>query len=122
MNPRNLGDQMVQRSEGNVRVRSVPRRVVGGKGGQRGVAHQKDVEILGEIFVPGAGFRIAHVRAITGQQDVADAVVFDSPVLLYYAANDGKGKVQVVGSIFRKENYGIVVPANSPLRKRIDAA
>ncbi len=52
----------------------------------------------------------------------ADAVVYDAPVLLYYAAREGKGKVQVVGSIFRKESYGIVFPPNSPYRKRINEA
>ena len=51
-----------------------------------------------------------------------DAVVFDAPVLQYYAAHEGKGKVQVVGSIFREESYGIVFPASSPLRKRVNNA
>jgi len=32
----------------------------------------------------------------------ADAIVFDSPVLLYYAAHEGKGKVSVVGPVFRE--------------------
>jgi polar amino acid transport system substrate-binding protein len=50
----------------------------------------------------------------------ADAVVYDSPVLLYYAATSGKGKVQVVGQILRPENYGIAVPTNSPLRKELN--
>lgn len=35
-----------------------------------------------------------------------DAVVVDAPVLQYFAANAGKGRVQVVGSLFRKEDYG----------------
>lgn len=52
----------------------------------------------------------------------ADAVVFDAPVLLFYAANQGQGKVEVVGSIFREENYGIVLPNNSPYRKPINSA
>lgn len=52
----------------------------------------------------------------------AEAVVFDAPVLLYYAANAGKGKVEVVGSMFQEENYGIVLPNNSPYRKRINSA
>lgn len=50
----------------------------------------------------------------------ADAVVFDSPVLLYFAANEGKGKVNVVGSVFRKEAYGILFPQGDPLRKRVN--
>jgi polar amino acid transport system substrate-binding protein len=52
----------------------------------------------------------------------ADAVVYDSPVLLYYAAREGKGKVRVVGNIFRRESYGIALPMSSPYRKPIDHA
>jgi len=52
----------------------------------------------------------------------ADAVVFDSGVLSYYATHDGKHKVQVVGEIFEPENYGIVMPSDSPLRKEINIA
>jgi polar amino acid transport system substrate-binding protein len=56
------------------------------------------------------------------QDGQADAIVYDAPVLLFYAAHEGKGKVQTVGSIFRKENYGIVFPDKSPLRKRVNEA
>jgi polar amino acid transport system substrate-binding protein len=49
-----------------------------------------------------------------------DAVVFDAPVLLYFAATEGKAKVNVVGSVFRKEAYGIMFQQGSPLRKRIN--
>jgi polar amino acid transport system substrate-binding protein len=56
------------------------------------------------------------------QQGQLDAVVYDAPVLLYYAAHDGSGKVQVVGSIFRKENYGIVFPSESRYRKPVNEA
>ncbi|MCX7314063.1 MAG: transporter substrate-binding domain-containing protein [Hyphomicrobiales bacterium] len=51
-----------------------------------------------------------------------DAVVFDSPVLLYYAANTGKGQVHLIGTPFRKEDYGIVFQPNNPLRKRVNNA
>ena len=50
----------------------------------------------------------------------ADAVVFDAPILLYYAANDGKGRVHMVGLPFRKEDYGIVFQAGNPLRKQVN--
>jgi polar amino acid transport system substrate-binding protein len=50
----------------------------------------------------------------------ADAVVFDAPVLLYYAANEGKGRVHMVGLPFRKEDYGIVFQAGNPLRKQVN--
>ncbi len=49
-----------------------------------------------------------------------DAVVYDAPVLQYYALNDGKDKVQVVGETFRSENYGIVVKQGDELRKKIN--
>jgi polar amino acid transport system substrate-binding protein len=52
----------------------------------------------------------------------ANAVVFDAPVLLYYAANEGKGKVEIVGSVFREENYAFVLPDNSTLRRSINSA
>ena len=52
----------------------------------------------------------------------ADAVVFDAPVLLYYAAHEGKGKTNVVGQVFRKENYGLLFPPASPLRKPVNEA
>lgn len=52
----------------------------------------------------------------------ADAVVFDAPVLLYFAANEGKGKVNVAGPVFRREAYGILFPQGSPLRKPVNEA
>jgi polar amino acid transport system substrate-binding protein len=62
-------------------------------------------------------------EAYTALNDNAlDAVVFDAPILLYYAAHDGKGKVQVVGNIFRKESYAIALPNGSPYRKPINNA
>ncbi len=61
----------------------------------------------------------AYDALLSGQ---ADAIVFDSPVLLYYAAHQGKGKVALVGPVFRKESYGIVFPQNSPYRRHVDNA
>ncbi|MGE0629969.1 MAG: transporter substrate-binding domain-containing protein, partial [Hyphomicrobiaceae bacterium] len=49
-----------------------------------------------------------------------DAVVFDAPVLLYYAANEGKGRVQTVGAPFRKEDYGIIFPQGHRLRPKVN--
>jgi polar amino acid transport system substrate-binding protein len=51
-----------------------------------------------------------------------DAVVFDSPALLYYAAHDGKGLVRIVGNVFHREDYGIVFPTGSSLRKHVNEA
>ena len=51
-----------------------------------------------------------------------DAVVYDAPILLYFAAHEGRGKVLIVGSIFHRENYGILFPSGSELRKPISEA
>ena len=59
-------------------------------------------------------------KALLGKQ--ADAVLFDAPVLLFFAAKEGKGRVQMVGQPFRKEDYGIVFPRNHPLRKQVNIA
>lgn len=40
----------------------------------------------------------------------------------YYAAHDGRNKVQVVGNILKPEDYGIVVQRGNPLGKQIDLA
>ncbi|MDE2446018.1 MAG: transporter substrate-binding domain-containing protein [Alphaproteobacteria bacterium] len=56
------------------------------------------------------------------QNKQLDAVVFDSPVLLFYAATEGRNKVQVVGPMLRKENYGILFPRGSTLRKPVNEA
>jgi polar amino acid transport system substrate-binding protein len=62
----------------------------------------------------------AAIEALENKQ--LDAVVFDAPVLLYHAANEGRGKVEMVGPIFRREDYGILMPQGSPLRKPVNAA
>jgi len=56
------------------------------------------------------------------QSRAVDAIVFDAPVLMYYAANDGKGRVQLVGTPFRKEDYGILFPRGSALRSDVNVA
>jgi len=55
-------------------------------------------------------------------QGQVDAVVYDAPVLLYYASHEGNGKVRPAGSIFRKEDYGIVFPTDTHYRKRVNMA
>ena len=52
----------------------------------------------------------------------ADAIVFDSPVLQFHAAQEGDGQVQVVGPIFEQVRYGAAVPADDPLREEINLA
>jgi len=49
-----------------------------------------------------------------------DTIVFDAPVLLYYAAHQGKNRVTIPGKIFHLEKYGIAVPTADPLREKLD--
>lgn len=58
--------------------------------------------------------------ALLNQQ--VDAVVFDSPALLYYVTHDGRGLARIVGNVFHYEDYGIVFPTGSPLRKHVNQA
>ena len=51
-----------------------------------------------------------------------DAVVYDSPVLLYYVNTKGRGAVRVVGAIFAPQDYGIAVRLGDPMRKAINEA
>ena len=77
--------------------------------------------------VRGLGGQVIEVAQISDAYDalerrVVDAVVFDAPVLLFYAANEGKGRVSTVGAPFRKEDYEIVLPRSSTLRSHVNVA
>ena len=54
------------------------------------------------------------------KQKEVDAVVFDSPVLLYYVANEGKGQVSIVGAPFRREDYGFLIARGNSLRNEVN--
>jgi len=52
----------------------------------------------------------------------ADAVIYDSPALLYYINTEGRGKLKSVGGRYEKQAYGIAFPQGSPLRERVNIA
>nr|WP_319248595.1 transporter substrate-binding domain-containing protein [uncultured Celeribacter sp.] len=54
------------------------------------------------------------------QDGEIDAVVYDAPLLAYYATHEGKNTARVVGKIFIPENYGIALPTNSPYANDIN--
>jgi glutamine transport system substrate-binding protein len=72
-------------------------------------AKAKDVKLFPNI--DGAYMELA-----TGG---ADAVLFDSPAVLYYARTAGKGKVKVVGPLYMGQSYGIAFPTGSNLREKV---
>lgn len=49
-----------------------------------------------------------------------DAVVFDAPILAYYVINEGKEIGELTGPVFLRENYGIALPSDSPLKEEIN--
>ena len=51
-----------------------------------------------------------------------DAVVFDSPTILYFARNQAAGKVAVVGNLFDLQYYGFLFPQGSELREPVNRA
>lgn len=54
--------------------------------------------------------------------DVIDAIVFDGPILAYYAANQNPNGSRLVDSVYRSENYGIAFQSGSMLREDLDQA
>lgn len=54
------------------------------------------------------------------EKNQLDAVVFDAPILAYYANSKGRNTAQIVGPIFLRENYGIILAQNSPLAEPIN--
>jgi polar amino acid transport system substrate-binding protein len=80
-----------------------------------------DKYLQGIDVAPHEYTKVAEMLADLELQKIG-AVVFDSPVLMYYAASAGKGKVWTVGPVLRKENYGILFPPGSPLRKPVNQA
>ena len=67
---------------------------------------------------------VANVEDAYAQLDVGNvhAVVYDYPVLRYYALTHGNGRVHVVGAPFNEEDYGIAFGSGSPLREEINRA
>ena len=49
----------------------------------------------------------------------ADAVVFDSPAILYYIKTEGQGAVKTVGPLYEGQSYGIAFPQGSELREKV---
>ena len=61
---------------------------------------------------------LAALRALA--RGDADAVVYDSPILRYLVATQIGGRVRVLKGTFDRQDYGIGLPTNSPLRERIN--
>ncbi len=54
--------------------------------------------------------------------DRFDAVVYDAPILQYVVLNEYPSQIQVLPATFEKQDYGIVIPPQSPLRESVNQA
>ena len=77
------------------------------------------LEKLGAVVLPEKSIDQAFDKLLRNE---VDAVVFDSPTILYYAHNKGAGKVSVVGPLFDIQYYAFLFPEGSDLREPINRA
>jgi ABC-type amino acid transport substrate-binding protein len=56
------------------------------------------------------------------ENNEADAIVFDAPVLRYHAATSGNPSLRLVGSPFYPEHYSIALNTKSPYREQLNQA
>ncbi len=49
-----------------------------------------------------------------------DATIGDAPVVKYYTTHEGRGKVQLAGSVFQADKFGIALPTGSKLTEAIN--
>jgi len=54
------------------------------------------------------------------EDEKIEAVVFDGPILAYYASEQSGGDARVLERVYRPENYGIALPEGSPLREDVN--
>ena len=83
----------------------------------RATTSVKTLKDFGALVVEVLRPEEAYSKLLNGE---VDAVVYDSPNLLYYASNGGVGKVTIVGDLFDQQYYGIAFPEGSPLREKIN--
>ena len=82
----------------------------------------------GETYLPSIGVGPVVVDEIDDayrllSEGEVEAVVFDAPVLHYYASHLGGGDVVTVGSDFQRVRYGLMVDEdNAELRERLNLA
>lgn len=69
-----------------------------------------------------AGYGDLELMLAAFEDGKVDAVVFDAPILSYYATHGGQDIAAMTGSVFLRENYGIAFPTGSPLVEDVNQA
>ncbi len=86
------------------------------------VSGTTSAEYLREQRIPFRGVETIEDAYDLLENEEAEAIVYDAPVLQYYAATSGNPSLQVVGSPFNGEYYGIALPTNSPHKEQLNKA
>jgi polar amino acid transport system substrate-binding protein len=77
----------------------------------------KTLTKLGAKVIPVEKIEEAYKKL---EENKVDAIVYDAPAVIHYTENEGKGKFNVVGTVFEKQNYGVALQSGSPLRDKIN--
>ena len=77
------------------------------------------LEKIGAVVVAAKSIDQAYEKLIAEE---VQALVFDSPTVLYYARNKGAERVSVVGPLFDIQYYGFLFPQGSKLRESVNRA
>lgn len=85
----------------------------------KGTTSEHILKSLGATVIPVTKIDEAYEKL---RRNKVEAIVFDAPVLVYYALNEGSGWAEVVGELFDKQEYGVMLQEGSPLRKEINIA
>ena len=85
----------------------------------KGTAAVASLEELNARVVECDGLDDAFAATASGR---TEAVVFDAPVLAYRIKKTERCGVRLVGPTFEKQDYGIALPADSPLRETVNTA
>ncbi len=80
-----------------------------------------------DLYLTRIGIEHDNVEAVDDayallRNSAADAVVYDAPVLRYFANTPSGAGLALVGSIFNPESYGIAFPVGSDLREQVNRA
>ncbi len=85
----------------------------------RGSTSEKFLEKIRARVRPFDDFEDAVAALEAGQ---VEALVYDAPVLIYYANHEGSSSCRLAGAIFDHQSYGIAIAHGSPLRETVNRA
>ncbi|HYF34052.1 MAG TPA: transporter substrate-binding domain-containing protein, partial [Prosthecobacter sp.] len=78
-----------------------------------------------EIWLTARGAKVEGLTTVRDCVDAlkdgkVDAVVYDAPILQYEVAKSGDEKLQMVGTMFERQNYGFALQQDSLLREPLN--